>query len=61
MAKFIQVTGVKEQGGLNAHINVEYIITVAEYENQVHITVADLNTTLIVEEPLDIIMKLINE
>ena len=61
MFKFIQVTLTKEYGGISTYLNVDHIISVVEHENETHITVAHLNTTIKVVEPVDVIMNLINE
>jgi len=61
MFKFIQVTLIKEQGGVTAYLNVDHIINVVEHEDQAHISLAHLNATLKTVEPVDVIMKLINE
>lgn len=61
MSKFIQITLTKEYGGISTYLNVDHIISVVEDENETHVTVAHLNTTFKVVEPVDLIMKRINE
>lgn len=57
MAKFIQVTLVKEQSGAEPWLNVEHILSVMDYEGETHITMIGDHPALKVEESVAWVME----
>ena len=56
MSKFIQVTLLKEQGGIGAYINTDHIVTIVSHNKETHISLAHLDTVIkVIESPYDII------
>lgn len=59
MAKFINVTPKGSHSP--AWINTDYIITVFSENKETHLTVADLDKTIVVNETVEEVMKFIRE
>ena len=59
MSKFIQVSLVEEQGGITAHININYIVSIFEHESVTHITLQKDGPSLKVKESVEEIMTAI--
>jgi hypothetical protein len=60
MTKFITVTP-KDSPKAHPWINVDHIITVYYDDHETHISLAHINTTLVVNETVEEVMKFINE